>query len=236
MDPFYLGAYWGPRGESVDQCAERLSWLLASLGDVDPKLSSWFKTGGSRKAALKRPVAPSVDALRDLLLAGRPRRDDEARSVMSELGFRVGLWNGQDVEVGLSVRCGSPAAIAGMASNTLVMQFPPAEGEAATLYRREAALAVMRAVVTAFEPAWCTWTSDALRTGQAAQPDEVVTGWATYVANPKGVRTDRLPSGTAAEALGSGLLLLADGDADSATEGTALALREVLGKASRPTK
>lgn len=234
MEPYYLGAYWGPRGESADECAERLSLLLASLGNVDPRLTSWFKTGGSRKAALKRQVDPSIQALRELLLAGRPRRDDEIRSVMSDLGFRVGLWNGQEVEVGLSVRCGSPAAIAGMTSNTLTMQFPPAEGEAATLYRREVALAVVRAVVAAFEPAWCTWTSDVLRSVQCAQPNEIVIGWATYIANPKGVRTDRLPAGTTAESLGAGLLLQAEGDADSASEGTVLALREALGRALRP--
>ena len=233
-ESFYVGAYWGPRGESVDQCAERLSRLLVSLGEIDPRLGSWFKTGGSRKAALKRPVDPSIDALQELLLAGRLRRDNEARSVMSELGFRAGLWNGQDVEVGLSVRCGSPAAISGMTSNTLVMQLPLAEGEALALYRREVALEVLRSVVTAWQPSWCTWTNDSLRSAQNAQPGEVVAGWATYLADPDGVRTDRLPAKATTEPLGSGLLLVAEGDADSASEATVSTVRTALGRALRP--
>lgn len=233
-EAFYLGAYWGPRGEPVDQCAARLSRLLVSLGEVDPRLASWFKTGGSRKAALKRPVDSSVGTLQELLMVGRPRRDDDARSVMSELGFQVGLWNGQDVEVGLSVRCGSPAAIPGMTSNTLVMQLPPAEGDALALYRREIALAVLRSVVTAWEPSWCTWTSDSLRSAQDVQPGEVVAGWATYVADSDGMLTDELSTRATAEQLGTGLLLLAEGDADSASDVTVLAMRTALGRALRP--
>lgn len=233
-ETFYVGAYWGPRAEPVDACAERLAGFLTDLAQISPLLGSWFKTASSRKAALKRPIEPTTEQLRALLQAGQARRDDDARSVMSELGFAADLWNGQDILVGLRVRCGAPAAIQGMTSNTLVMQLPAAEGDAVTLYQRQVALAVIRAVVTAWQPSWSTWTSHRLRKVQEPQPGEVVAGWATYVADPKGVLAERLPAGATIEPHGTGLLLVAEGDADSVSESTVSAMRTALGRALRP--
>lgn len=233
-ETFYVGAYWGPRAEAVDACAERLARFLADLTQTSPLLGSWFKTASRRKAALKRPIEPAADQLRELLLAGQARRDDATRSVMSELGFAVDMWNGQDVQAGLRVRCGAPAVIQGMTSNTLVMQLPAAEGDALELYQRQAALAVMRSVVTVWQPSWSTWTSHRLRKAQEPQPGEVVTGWATYIADGGGVVTGRLPVGFTAEHLGNGLLLVAEGDADSASEASVLEMRSALGGRSVP--
>jgi hypothetical protein len=92
-ETFYAGAYWGHRAESVDACADRLAHFLTGLAQASPVLGSWFKAASSRKAALKRPVEPSAAALRELLLAGRARRDDQDRSVMSELVSPAALPN-----------------------------------------------------------------------------------------------------------------------------------------------
>lgn len=231
VDNFYVGAYWGSRGEPVDACAQRLARFLADLAATSPLLGSWFKTANSRRAALKRPIGASEESLRELLLAGRARRDDETRSVITELGFSVGMWNGQDVPVGLRVRCGAPVSVQGMTSNVVVMQLPTAEGDGLALYRREVALAVMRSVVAVWQPSWATWSGHRLRDAQDRQPGEVVTGWATYVADGDGVLTSRLPAEVTAERLGTGLLLVADGDADSASETTVLQVRSALGQA-----
>lgn len=230
-ETFYVGAYWGPRVESVDACADRLARMLIDVAEASPLLGSWFRTAGNRQAALKRPIEPSAERLRELLLAGQARRDDPARSVMSELGFSADMWNGQDVQVGLHVHCGTPAAIPGMTSNNLVIQLPAAEGAALALYQRDTAVAVLRAVIAAWRPDWCTWTSRRLRRAQELQPFDVVAGWATYVVEPAGAWTDRLPAGIAAEQVGSGLLLTSQGDADSASEATACAMRDALGPA-----
>lgn len=233
-EAFYVGAYWGPRGEPVDECARRLSELLAGLGGVDSLLASWFRTGGSRKAALAQGVDASSTGLRELLLAGRARRDDAGRAVMSELGFSASIWNGQEVQVGVSVRCGLSAAGPGLVSNSLSVQLPAAEGDALALYGRDAALAVMRAVVESWQPAWATWTSHRLRRAQGSQPGEVVAGWATYVADRSGVRADLLPAGVTAEPSGGGVLITAEGDADVVPEMTVSAVRGALGRALRP--
>lgn len=232
-ETFYVGAYWGPRGESVDACAGRLSSQLLALGDVDPALKTWFKTGRSRRAASTCKVDPTPESVRDLLIERRQRQDDPARTVMTDLGYSASLWNGQQAPVGLSVRCGSAAMIPGMVSNSLSIQLPAAEGAASVLYRRKIALEIVRSVVVAWEPVWCTWTSHRLRAAQQAQPDEIVAGWATYLARADGVPTDDLPHGFTAEQVGTGVLLIADGDADSAPETAMVSIRSSLGPALR---
>jgi len=232
-ETFYIGAYWGPREEPVFDCAHRLSSMLNALGAVDPLLASWFHTGASRKAALARSVDPSPEVLQELLLKGVARRDDAGRSVMTELGFSASIWNGQKIQVGVNVRCGSSAAVPGLASNSVVVQLPEAQGEAMALYRRDTALALLRAVIMAWRPSWSTWTSHRLRKAQDAQPGEVVVGWATYVADPSGVRADRLPASVTTEPLDVGMLVTADGDADVVSETTVSAVRGALGRTLR---
>jgi hypothetical protein len=233
-ESFYLGAYWGPRAESAADCARRLSGFLVTLGGVDPLLESWFETSGNRKAALERRVDPSVETLEELLLAGRARRDDGPRSVMTELGFSVALWNGQDVQVGLSVRCGAPTAVPGLTSNSVVIQLPEADGIAMALYQRDTDLAMLRAVVTAWRPSWCTLTSHRLRKGQEPKPGEVVVGWSTYLADAGPVQVDRLPAGTSTLPLDGGLLVTLPSDTTSVSESGVLAVRDALGSALRP--
>ncbi|HEX7657837.1 MAG TPA: Imm52 family immunity protein [Pseudonocardiaceae bacterium] len=230
-ETFYVGAYWGPRDERVEDCARRLAQFLAVLGEIDPLLGSWFQTAGSRSAALKMPVDPSADALRELLLAGQNRRDFDDRSVITELGYSVGIWNGQVGEVGLNVTCGASISTPHMSSNLVLIDLPDTEGEALRLYRRDTALAVVRATVTAWQPSWCTWAGRLLRKAQGRQPDEIVVGWATYVADGSRVEVDRLPAGAMTEPLNGGLLITANGDADSASEATVLAIRDALGPA-----
>ena len=230
-DSYLVGAYWGPRGEPVEVCAARFARQLAMFSGIDPLLAKWFKQGRSRTAALKHQIDPSVDALRELLLAGVHRKDFPPREVITELGYSAGMWNGQDAEAALSVGCGITTS---RVSNVVVLDLPKPEGAGLPLYRRDAAMAVIRAVVEAWQPTWCTWISDRLRDAQGWDLDDVVAGWATYVAQPRGTRLDRLPPGVAAEDFADGLLLIADGDANTVSENTVKAIREALGDAIHP--
>src|SRR5687768_756609 len=93
IERYYLGAYWGNRKETAAECAERAVALLQWLSRCDEAFGRWFQGGRSRKEALQREVRPDPAVLRPLLERGRNRRDDD-RSVIEELGFRMGLWNG----------------------------------------------------------------------------------------------------------------------------------------------
>ena len=224
VESHYIGAYWGPRAESAEQCGRRLAEQLASLGSLDPSLSQWYRTGRSRAAALGMPVEASQEQLASLLSVGVQRQDDPARTVMPELGYSLTVWNGQHDGVQVSVRCGATAAITGVASNSVVVQLPPGLGDAARLYERRVSLAMFRAVVVAWEPAWCTFTNHRLRRAQPSEPNGVVGGWATFVAAGRDPLSARLPRGVAGERLAGGLQLTVAGDPDQAPESLVTAM------------
>lgn len=230
-DTFYVGGYWGPRQESVVDCARRLSRFMAMLARVHPLFATWYEKGRSREAALTHQVDPSIERLQGLLRAGQAHRDDEHRSVMSDLGFSVGLWNGQPTEVALTASCGASAAAPGLTSNVVTMDLPEPEGEGLTAYHRDVALGLVRALVIAWQPSWCTYTSDRLRSLYAADPEDVVVGWSTYISDLERARTDSLPTGVTAQWLEGGLLLTIDGDATSVSEESVSAVRSALGRA-----
>ncbi|WP_366059621.1 Imm52 family immunity protein [Pigmentiphaga sp.] len=93
-----LGAYWGVCPDSLEGCVDRVERFFAGLAEIDPLLSHWCERGWSHKDALARKVdASDVEKLEELLLEGRNRRD-VGGEVIEELGFKLSLWNGADVE------------------------------------------------------------------------------------------------------------------------------------------
>ena len=232
IETSYIGAYWGPRREPVDACAARLATFMESLTEIDPLLASWFETGYSLKSARAKKVEPHPSVLRELLLAGQARRDGAARSVVNDLGFRIGLWNGNDTQVGLSATCGaSPPTTA--FGNRVVVNLPEAEGAAMSLYRRDTGFRLIQAVVAAWKPSWATWTNHRLRNAQQPKPGQVVVGWATYVPSQSPFPGGNLPPGVAVETLGTGVLITIRDDPVSVPESSALAVRDFLTRNSQ---
>jgi hypothetical protein len=227
-EPSYIGAYWGPRPAPVDACAARLATFMESLSEIDPLLASWYETGYSLKSARAKKVEPHPSVLRELLLAGQARRDDPARSVMSDLGFRIGLWNGNDTQIRLSTTCGAAPSVPGIL-NAVVVGLPEAEGLALSLYRPTTGLAILKAIVAVWEPSWATWTNHRLRNEQQPKPGQVVLGWATYVASPSPFPGGNVPPGVAVETLGTGALITIGDDPVSVPEASVLAVRGLLG-------
>ena len=229
-EPSYIGAYWGPRPAPVDACAARLATFMESLSEIDPLLASWYETGYSLKSARAKKVEPHPRVLRELLLAGQARRDDPARTAMSDLGFRIGLWNGNDTQIRLSTTCGAAPSVPGIL-NAVVVGLPEAEGPALSLYRPMTGLAILKSIVAVWEPSWVTWTNHRLRNAQQPKPGQVVAGWATYVASPSPspFPGGNLPPGVAVETLGTGVLITIGDDPVSVPESSVLAVRGLLG-------
>src|SRR5580704_12438804 len=99
---YLLRVSWPPRQESIERCADRLELFFKTLADCDPALQSWYEQARSRKAALSKPAAVGDrQYLLKQLERGRNRRDTD-RSVIEELGFLVGLWNGADDDHAIS--------------------------------------------------------------------------------------------------------------------------------------
>ena len=178
MDSFYLGAYWGSRQESVEQCGHRLASCLGRLSEIDEAFESWFRRG-VRKTAAKTPVELDVESLSGLLAQGVNRRD-VGGDVIEELGYSVGLWNRARPAVGFSATVGAHPSFMGVL-NSVVFDFPRPEAEALRLYEPRVAGAVIDAVVESWEPNWATWTTHAWRSAQKVASREPVVGWMTYL-------------------------------------------------------
>lgn len=208
-DPFYLGAYWGPRPESAQVCAQRLVTCLKGLGATSDVLRSWFLKGNTQREALQRPVTIETGSLADVLLAGLNRRDVN-NSVITELGYSAGLWNGNTkTSAGFRVRCGASTTVARMMSNTFVLDLPPfGQADAPDPVPLKS---FIHAVIDAWEPDWAVLVSDALRDAQQTHPRQPVIGWMTYLSSWRGA-IPALPDDFFAEPMDGGTLIVFDKD------------------------
>jgi len=92
-DSFYVGFYWGPRKEDLDQVALRAESFLACIGKIDRLFSSFRVTAVDKRASPKAPKKASD--LRSLLAKG-VNRTDIGGKVIPDLGFTLSLWNEED--------------------------------------------------------------------------------------------------------------------------------------------
>ncbi len=174
--------YWGSREESIDQCAARFHAFMAGLASSDPRLRSWYRRANSQLEALQSPFDVSdLGATVRLLEQGRNRREDNGE-VISECGFRIGLWNGLDDQssAGLSVRCGmhAPAGEMPVGVNDVILN-----GRFAATLADDVDLAtrLLTCCVTSFDPWWGAVTSRTALTARMAGPAQPVVDWIVYV-------------------------------------------------------
>ena len=225
MDPLYIAAYWSARSEDVEQCALRTERCLAALAAVDPLLTLWFSKRAARSRA-RVPVVPDAEALRADLLAGRNRRDDD-RSVLSDLGFRLGFWNGDDDDpVSLSIKCGLSNGAPGL-SNAVVLDLPPPSPRCANLYTLDAVSAQLQSLVDAWSADWAVVTSNSLRAAQGCGGGSPVLGWVSYLSARRGV-VPQLPAPFSRLPLWGGSVIMTGSSVPPDAE-SVLRLRELLG-------
>ncbi len=229
-EKFYAAAFWGPRAETAQSCAARLSRFLVSLADADPLLASWYRIAHSRVSCMTQPVRVHPQDLEALLAAGRNWRDDNG-SVLPELGYSAWMWNGNDVEVGLRASCGMYSQ---RLANSVVVNLPKAEGAGAVLYRPTVARITMAALVECWQPDWATLSSYSLRRAQDPPPGAPVVGWMTYLAAARQVEPVQLPGWVTAEALPGGTLLTVADEVWDVTERAVVRLRTALGDSLFP--
>lgn len=220
----YVGAYWGDRQESASKGGARLAACLGALAGIEPLLATWFRTGMTRAEA-SMPMSLDVDALTDLLTEGRNRGDLD-NDVIEDLGFSVGLWNGAPAEIGLSAHVGSYANHPGILNNFL-LRLPKPDESSAHLYRPDAGVEIVEAIVEAWQPDWATWSSPPLRGSQKPSREPEI-GWLTYL---RDVKLDDEFSGVSRPMSGGVLLQVAPRFADTTPEAV-IDLRGRLSQAS----
>jgi hypothetical protein len=197
----YAGGYWGPRAESVEECAARLTRFLDELEAAHPLLAMRYELGHSPRSG-----APSTLDATALLRGGRNRRDTDG-TVIEELGYSVGLWNGDDsAGAGLSVGCGTTSA---WIVNAVVLSLPVDDDDGRPVpLPTEVNRRAFTSLVQCWAPDWATWTSDAARDAQPDDADAIVLGWLTYLSTAAGtVSSRKLPTGVTAEPFAAGTLL-----------------------------
>lgn len=107
-DRLSVSAYWGPRKESAEECAERAALYLNEIGKIHQMFSTWRLKSQSRKEAVAQPLVVSREGLTALFAKGVNRRDLD-KSPVSDLGFSFGAWAGDTdgCAAGLRITCGS---------------------------------------------------------------------------------------------------------------------------------
>jgi hypothetical protein len=244
----YIGAYWGPRSQSVDDCADGVAALIEQLASIDPLLTGWRQGASSKRKALEQsPVSSDHTDLVKRLLGGRNRRDDN-NEIIEQLGYSIGLWNGNPNDraaAGLSIRCGQTSS---RVANNVVLNLPGPD-DAPGLYKSGAAQRLLRAVIDIWKPDRAVWTNHELVDKQC-EPDRPMdngglikgqlvghpAGWATYLRDGegKGFNPALLPSTAKIEPVATGtLVMLGDTPADAPLNDV-LAVRAAMGYAVPP--
>jgi len=186
-EAFYLGAYWGPRIESLDECADRLTEYLARLGRLHGAYANWFKRGRSMAEASRNRVSIDRETIIHTLELGATRSQFTGE-IVEDLGYRVGLWNNNDsVPVGFSALCGSNPRTVNF-KNCVVLNLPEPESSGTALYSPDLVQSVFRATVECWDPEWATFSSSSMRSRQEQGPTRPVVGWMTYLSG-KGVES-----------------------------------------------
>jgi len=125
LETYLAAAYWGPRQEPVEACACRADKFFTLLSQVSEYFDGWRPLGRSRPEAMRAtPIDQSTDALVDLFMKGRNRRD-VGGEVIDDLGYRISVWNGRDHEEvsSLTMKCGLYSTVTGL-SNAVVLKLP----------------------------------------------------------------------------------------------------------------
>jgi hypothetical protein len=125
METYLAGAYWGPRKETARECAERISLFLIRLSSISNDLTGWRSRGRSRKLAAGNTIIDpnSLCQIVETVEAGTNRKDVGAKDTISELGFRVGLWNGKTSSVealSLGIHCGAYSGLRTFENNAII--------------------------------------------------------------------------------------------------------------------
>jgi hypothetical protein len=185
-ETYHAGAYWGPRKESAEECAQRTVAFLHMLASADPFLAQWYKPVRSRQKGLKPPLVP-VD-LPTLTEAFRRGVNREGRGpAIESLGFNIGLSNGASNRAYAFLRIFCGAYSEAVSNFCLLSPIEPGP-DADRVLSAPVLTSVVRSMVLAWEPDWAVATSSKLsevlsdkdRTG-------AFVGWVTYLSRQRGV-------------------------------------------------
>ena len=148
----------------------------------DTAFAKWYERGMTRRKAKQIEIDfRKKDCLIELLQRGENRRDSDKEAV-ADLGFIVGLWNGEKSSktVGLSVTCGLYSTAVGLGGNCILLNLPEDLGELKHCDRMEK---VLTTVAKCWEPDWAgVFSLEAMDTREF-NPAVPFVDWMIYISD-----------------------------------------------------
>ncbi|HEX3289006.1 MAG TPA: Imm52 family immunity protein [Mycobacterium sp.] len=238
MSKAYVGAYWGARAASVDDCADTLAQLLDRLSAIDPLLTGWRDLGKSKQNALQQLIVRND---RTELLQHLERSRSEPP--IDGLGYSLQRWNGAEdprAAINLSFICGNTS---GRVTNAVVTRLCDSQS-APGLYAINTAKRLVESLIGVSNPDWAVLTTNELVDKQSEPPQQLENGgykvgqlighpagWATYLGAADSVRFNPalLPDDATVDDVGSGVLVVLGGEPNSPRLNDVLAVRTSMG-------
>lgn len=238
----FFGAYWGPRAESAEECADRVGRLIRGLEVIDVLLTGWRDKAETKAGALAQPVVTTDrQDLVERLKAGVVR--DDRGTLIETAGYSVYWWNGDESDPAAITLNMSLGRTSKQVPNSVVFQFPDPTA-LPSIYSARSASDLVLTVIEVFQPDRAVWLDDDSRAAQK-DPDRVLpngaraigrlvghpAGWATYLADsePTGFNDSLLPATASAERIGDGTLVLLGNDPANVPVDDLLAVRAAMG-------
>lgn len=236
----FFGAYWGPRAESVDQCAERIARLIPALGAIDDLLTGWHDEAEIIPNSVVQPIVTTAHQdLVERLKIGIAR--DDIGEVMDTLGYSV-YWQNKSNSGRITLHI-SLGVTSKLVSNLVIFQFPDPI-VAPSIYSTRSASALVSTIIDIFQPDRAVWLDDDSHAAQK-EPDRISpiggfaigklighpAGWATYLADSEATGFDRnlLPATASTRRVSGGTLVFLGDDPAKPAISDVLALRLAMG-------
>jgi hypothetical protein len=181
VEEYHLGAFWGDRPESLDECARRAASCFQRLAASDSSLVRWMLDS--------KQFEPTEAALREALAEGQT---PSARGVgvIEDLGFGTLVWNGARAEetIRVDISCGAYPGVTGLpVPNRCLMDLPRGGRTAERILRVDKLREILTAVIMSWDAEWARVTSSEMFRLVPAEPSGLfMVGWLYYLSDRYG--------------------------------------------------
>lgn len=177
IESFYIGAYWGSRGEPLAQVRDKILQTLQKLAEIDEQFLNWYEGGTSRKQALEKKVSIDAGTIERLCLAMVKKGELDEKG-FSAMGFLFGIWSGHldDQSSSITFSVGKSFTSPHL-SNSCVLTVPFEGVARERLLQTEKAKKIVAVLVGIWHPDYAVFTSHQLRDKLNAANK---VGWITY--------------------------------------------------------
>lgn len=171
MKNLFLGAYWGPREESREACAQRLSAFMGDLAALHPRFTGWGEASGSpKKPRLQFEITPEGIAK----VLDTNNNDVDGQPIV-DLGFSLGCYTETEPEEGVVRIDATLGVFTPLIPNSILLKMRKPVIADVDLWEKIAATTIW-----IFNPDDVVITSDAYVEKRGGGRPREVGGWFTY--------------------------------------------------------